>query len=155
MAATSEPAAGSVRPKQPSFSPFACGTSQRCFCSSVPCLSSDRELRPTCTEMRVRNAASPRSISSQMSASDTKSSAAPPYSAGIGAPRMPSSAMPSMMPMSSRCSMSFSTATGSTRSSTNWRTVSWMARWSALRSRLIPVSAIVLTDGSPWVPSGG
>ena len=63
--------------------------------------------------------------------------------------------MPSMIPMSSRCSMSFSTATGSTRSSTNWRTVSWMARWSALRSRLIPESAIVLTDGSPWVPPGG
>ena len=34
--AASEPACGSVRPKQPSFSPAANGFSQRSFCSSVP-----------------------------------------------------------------------------------------------------------------------
>ena len=71
IAATSEPAPGSVSPKHASFSPFACGVSQRCFCSSVPYLSSESELRPTWTEISVRNAASPRSISSQASASAT------------------------------------------------------------------------------------
>ena len=70
IAATSDPAPGSVSPKQASFSPFACGVSQRCFCSSVPYLSSDSEFSPTCTEINVRNAASPRSISSHASASD-------------------------------------------------------------------------------------
>jgi hypothetical protein len=94
IAATSEPAPGSVRPKQPSFAPVACGTSQRCFCSSEPCFCSDREFRPTWTEMRVRKAASPRSISSQISASVTKSSPAPAYSSAIGAPSRPSSAIP-------------------------------------------------------------
>jgi hypothetical protein len=34
IAATSEPAPGSVRPKQASFSPRAWGTSHRSFCSS-------------------------------------------------------------------------------------------------------------------------
>ena len=38
IAATSEPAPGSVSPKHASFSPFACGVSQRCFCSSVAVL---------------------------------------------------------------------------------------------------------------------
>ena len=38
-AAASEPLPGSERPKQPSFSPLANGVSQRCFCSSVPNLS--------------------------------------------------------------------------------------------------------------------
>ena len=69
--ATSEPASGSVRPKHASFSPFACGVSQRCFCSSLPYLRSESEFRPTWTEISVRNAASPRSISSQASASAT------------------------------------------------------------------------------------
>ena len=69
--ATSEPASGSVRPKHASFSPFACGVSQRCFCSSVPYLSSESELRPTWTEISVLKAASPRSISSHASASAT------------------------------------------------------------------------------------
>ena len=71
IAATSEPAAGSVRPKQPSFSPLAIGTRYRCFCSSDPNLYSDSEFSPTCTEISVRKADSPRSISSQMSASET------------------------------------------------------------------------------------
>ena len=36
MPATSEPASGSVMPSAPIFSPLIPGTSQRCFCSSVP-----------------------------------------------------------------------------------------------------------------------
>ena len=36
MPATSEPAPGSVIPSAPIFSPAIPGTSQRCFCSSVP-----------------------------------------------------------------------------------------------------------------------
>src|SRR4051812_46195054 len=39
-----------------------------------------------------------------------------------------------MTDMSSRCSMSFSTAFGSTRSSTKSRTVSWISRCSSVRS---------------------
>src|SRR5262245_57091300 len=50
-------------------------------------------------------------------------------------PRMPSSAMPAMSSMSSRCAMSFSIATGRTRSSTNARTVSWMSRCSSVSSK--------------------
>ncbi len=34
--ATSEPAPGSVIPRAPTSSPLIAGTSQRCFCSSVP-----------------------------------------------------------------------------------------------------------------------
>ena len=34
--ARGEKLAGSVSPKHASFSPFACGTRYRCFCSSVP-----------------------------------------------------------------------------------------------------------------------
>ena len=57
--------------------------------------------------MSVRNAASPRSISSQASASATKSRPAPPYSSGTTIPRIPSSAMPSISSRSSLWSMSF------------------------------------------------
>src|SRR4051812_47586963 len=50
-------------------------------------------------------------------------------------PRIPSSAMPSIAPMSRRWLMSFSIATGRTRSSTNARTVSWMRRCSSVSSK--------------------
>ena len=73
----------------------------------MPYLSSDSEFSPTWTEISVRNAASPRSISSQESASETKSSPAPPYSSGITIPRIPSSAIPSISSRSSLWSMSF------------------------------------------------
>src|SRR5947199_3182465 len=135
IAATSEPAPGSVSPKQASFSPFACGTSQRCFCSSVAYLSSDSELRPTWTETSVRKAASPRSISSHESASATKSSPAPPYSSGMTIPSSPSSAIPLITARSSRCAMSLSIALGSTRSLPNVLTVSWMSRCSSVSSK--------------------
>src|SRR3954451_1251631 len=85
--------------------------------------------------MSVRKAASPRSISSQARASETKSRPAPPYSSGMMIPRIPSSAMPSIAAMSSRWLMSFSIATGRTRSSTNARTVSWISRCSSLSSK--------------------
>src|SRR5712691_6216119 len=133
IAATSDPAPGSVSPKQASFSPFACGVSQRCFCSSLAYLSSESEFSPTCTEISVRNAASPRSISSQESASATKSRPAPPYSSGMTMPRIPSSAIPSIRSRSSLWWMSFSIATGRTRSSTNARTVSWISCCSGVR----------------------
>src|SRR3954469_12981232 len=70
-----------------------------------------------------------------MSASETQSSREPPYSTGITGPSRPSSAMPSMMPMSRWWLMSFSCATGMMRRSTNSRTVSWIASWSSVRSR--------------------
>ena len=45
--------------------------------------------------------------------------------------------MPSISSMSSLWSMSFWTATGRTRSSTNWRTVSWIRRCSSVSSKSI------------------
>src|SRR5438477_8221473 len=85
--------------------------------------------------MSVRKAASPRSISSQESASATKSRPAPPYSSGITIPRSPSSAIPSITDLSSRWAMSLSIALGSTRSLTNVLTVSWMSRCSSVSSK--------------------
>ncbi len=67
-APASVPTPGSVRPKVASFSPFACGTSQRCRCSSVPHCRSVRLLRPTWTLWITRNAVSARSSSSHSSA---------------------------------------------------------------------------------------
>src|SRR5918996_4527095 len=85
--------------------------------------------------MSVRKAASPRSISSQASASETKSIPAPPYSSGTTIPRRPSSAMPSITPMSRWWLTSFSIASGRIRSSTNWRTVACTSRCSVESSR--------------------
>src|SRR6266511_5753835 len=149
MDATSEPAPGSVSPKHASFSPFACGTSRRCFCSSLPYHMSASELRPTCTEISVRKAASPRSISSHASASATKSRPAPPYPSGITIPSRPSSAIPAISSRSSLCSMSFSIATGRTRSSTNARTVSCTSRCSGVSSKSTALSLALVRDPGP------
>src|SRR4051794_25123457 len=67
-------------------------------------------------------------------------------------PRIPSSAIPSIAPMSSRCAMSFSIATGSTRSSTKVRTVSWISRCSSVSSKstarsLVPNGALTSDGG--------
>ena len=67
----SVPTPGSVRPNVASFSPRAWGTSQRCFCSSVPHWSSVSELSPTWTDWTTRNAVSARSSSSHSSANET------------------------------------------------------------------------------------
>ena len=67
----SVPTPGSVRPNVASFSPRAWGTSQRCFCSSVPHWRSVRELSPTWTDWTTRNAVSARSSSSHSSANET------------------------------------------------------------------------------------
>ena len=92
--------------------------------------------------MRVRKAASPRSISSQASASETKSRPAPPYCSGTTMPSRPSSAMPSITPRSRRWLTSFSIAFGSTRSSTNARTVSWISRCSGVSSKSTGMSLV-------------
>ena len=46
IAATSDPAPGSVSPKHASFSPFACGVSQRCFCSSLAVVEQRERVEP-------------------------------------------------------------------------------------------------------------
>src|SRR2546421_3481186 len=101
--------------------------------------------------MSVRKAASPRSISSHARASETKSSPAPPYSSGIVIPRIPSSAMPSIASRSRWWLMSFSTACGRMRSSTNRRTVSWSSRCSSLSSKSTRGAYLGLRDrfGAP------
>ena len=62
----SVPTPGSVSPNVASFSPFAWGTSQRCFCSSVPHCMSVSEFSPTWTLCTTRKAVSARSSSSQI-----------------------------------------------------------------------------------------
>ena len=66
--AASVPTPGSVRPNVASFSPRACGTSQRWRCSSVPHWRRASELSPTWTLWTTRNEVSARSSSSHRSA---------------------------------------------------------------------------------------
>src|SRR5690348_9128132 len=63
--------------------------------------------------------------------------------------------IPSMMPMSRWWLMSFSCATGSTRRSTNSRTVSWIARWSSVRSKSTATRSLAATRTSGPDPNGG
>ncbi len=63
----SEPASGSVSPKQPIFSPVCIAGSQRCFCSSDPHFQIAYIESEPCTETRLRMPASPASSSWQTS----------------------------------------------------------------------------------------
>jgi hypothetical protein len=63
----SEPASGSVRPKQPSASPACIGGSQRCFCSSEPHFQIANIASDPCTETKLRTPESPASSSMQVS----------------------------------------------------------------------------------------
>ena len=67
-AAASEPASGSVSPKQPSFSPLAKGTRKSFFCSSVPNLRTGSQKSELLTLMMTPVEAQPRLISSMASA---------------------------------------------------------------------------------------
>ncbi len=94
MPATSEPAPGSVIPSAPIFSPAIPGTSQRCFCSSVPKLKIGGiaievwALSPAATPPEPPERAS----SSTQTASCRWVPPWPPYSSGNFSPRKPSSA---------------------------------------------------------------
>jgi thioredoxin reductase (NADPH) len=94
MPATSEPAPGSVIPSAPIFSPAIPGTSQRCFCSSVPKLKIGGiaievwALSPAATPPEPPERAS----SSTQIASCRWVPPWPPYSSGNFSPRKPSSA---------------------------------------------------------------
>ncbi len=94
MPATSEPAPGSVIPSAPIFSPAIPGTSQRCFCSSVPKLKIGGiaievwALSPAATPPEPPERAS----SSTQIASCRWVPPWPPYSSGNLSPRKPSSA---------------------------------------------------------------
>ncbi len=59
----SEPASGSVRPKQPMTSPECIGGSQRSFCSSDPNFQIGNIASEPCTETALRTPASPASSS--------------------------------------------------------------------------------------------
>jgi hypothetical protein len=67
MLAGSEPAVGSVRPKQPIASPRAMGGSHCCFCSSEPNMWIADMAREPWTETKVLRPESPASISMQAS----------------------------------------------------------------------------------------
>ena len=63
----SEPASGSVRPKQPIASPVCMGGSHRSFCSSEPQRQIGNIASEPCTETALRTPASPASSSRQVS----------------------------------------------------------------------------------------
>ena len=63
MPAGFEPKSGSVRPKQPMFSPFARAGSQRSFCSFEPYVWIGYMTSEDCTETNERSPESPRSSS--------------------------------------------------------------------------------------------
>ena len=67
MAPGSEPASGSVRPKQPIASPACIAGSQRSFCSSEPQRQIAYIASDPCTETALRTPASPASSSRQVS----------------------------------------------------------------------------------------
>src|SRR3954447_23047223 len=67
-------------------------------------------------------------------------------------PRIPSSAMPSIRSMSSLWLMSFSTATGRTRSSTKARTVSWISRCSSESSKSTSASLLGASSDLAQIP---
>ena len=63
----SEPASGSVSPKQPIASPVCIGGSQRCFCSSEPQRQIENIASEPWTETALRTPESPASSSRQVS----------------------------------------------------------------------------------------
>ena len=64
--AGSEPASGSVSPKQPTTSPVCIGGSHRSFCSSDPHFQIGNIASDPCTETALRTPASPASSSMQV-----------------------------------------------------------------------------------------
>ena len=81
--ATSEPAPGSVIASAPIFSPLIPGTSQRCFCSSVPNLRIGGIAIPAWPPIPAATPPEPqRAISSANTAPCTVSPPWPPYSSG-------------------------------------------------------------------------
>ena len=74
----SEPAVGSVRPKQPIASPAAMAGSHCCFCSSEPNLWMADMAREPCTETKVRSPESPASSSAAASPYSTAERPAQP-----------------------------------------------------------------------------
>jgi hypothetical protein len=63
----SEPASGSVRPKQPITSPVCIGGNQRCFCSSEPQRQIANIASDPWTETKLRTPESPASSSMHVS----------------------------------------------------------------------------------------
>ena len=78
----------------PIFSPWIAGTSQRCFCSSVPNFQIGGVAIPVWPPIPADTPPEPqRAISSANTAPCTVSPPWPPYSSGYLSPRKPSSPM--------------------------------------------------------------
>src|SRR4051812_36670163 len=91
MPATSEPASGSVMASAPIFSPLMPGTSQRCFCSSVPNFQIGGVAMFTCPPMAAPTPPDPqRASSSAHTASCRYVPPCPPYFSSYFRPRKPS-----------------------------------------------------------------
>ena len=88
MPATSEPASGSVMPSAAIFSPRIAGTSQRCFCSSVPNFQIGGVAMPMCAPIPAARPPEPQRASSSLSTASCRWSPPwPPYSSGYLRPR--------------------------------------------------------------------
>ena len=75
----SDPASGSVRPKQPIASPVCSGGSQRCFCSSEPQRQIANIASEPWTETKLRTPESPASSSMQVKPYMTELAPGRPY----------------------------------------------------------------------------
>ena len=130
MLAGSEPAEGSVSPKQPIASPDAIFGSHSCFCSSEPCLWIAVIASEPCTETKVRRPESPASSSAAARPYSTADRPAHPYPVRCR-PSSPSCAMGATISRGKKARSYQSAMFGRIASSTNARTRERSARSSA------------------------
>src|SRR6266540_2884008 len=135
VAPASLPPPGSVRPNDPRMSPRAIGTSQRCFCFSVPNRKMGFAPSPTPASSVMAIEESTRPSSSIAMHSVRKSAPCPPYSSGNGNPNSPISPICFTMSMGSSPRSSISAARGATTSSANSRIAARKSSWSCVRSK--------------------
>ncbi len=119
IAATSLPAVGSVRQKQPTAVPAARRGSHSCRCASVPKSAIVCATSPMCTARKPRTLPSTRPISSWIRAVASAPAPPPPSAVGSGAPRSP--ALPSLRTSASGnfAARSLSRASGATSARAN------------------------------------
>ena len=132
IAPGSEPASGSVRPKQPITSP-ACIRGNHCsFCSSEPQRQMANIASDPCTETALRMPESPASSSRHVRPYATALAPGRPYPCRC-MPKRPSFASSEITSRGKIPCSNQSPTSGSTRSRTNWRTVSRTAFSSSSR----------------------
>ncbi|GIU92623.1 MAG: hypothetical protein KatS3mg011_1529 [Acidimicrobiia bacterium] len=137
----SEPASGSVNPKQPITSPEAIRGSQVCFCSSDPNFQIGNIANEPCTETNDLTPESPASNSRHANPYETFDTPAHPYPSRC-IPNNPNPAI-SLANSLGNTPLSHQSATsGNTRSRTKPRTVSRTSRSSSDNSRSKPTKSL-------------